>query len=248
MKRTYRFSLSLSAVTLLCVAAAGCMSPPIVWRHDAGERRFTATGNPLLILPLDDRRELRNEDFSLLNYVPLVPWTTETDHAFDLILEREGTKRHSTLRPFMWFNAAGDLHHAAAMQLGRGRCFGPVFQSREESGPWPGEKSREHTLKFRLNKLTLTHFHLRYGLGPLAFASFTLGAPQRRVRLDIAFGLEVRDARGKLVYEATVDSTKVFYDGWYYGLDAEQRSLNEISFVLAEALDALQENCSPGER
>jgi len=238
----------LLALTAWALAAGGCMHPPVRWRHDVGERRFAPTGDPLLVLPVDDRRELRNEDPSLLNYLPLVPWTVETDRAFERVLRRPGTRRHSAPHPDMKFDAFHDLREAAAQQLGYARRFGPVFRSRDETGRWPGTKQRLHTLRLRLDKLAFRQAHLRYGLGPVAFAAFALGAPQRRIELHAAFGVELRRADGSLRWQAEVDETRVFYDGWYYPIQAEQQALTEISLVLAEALDRMQEACEPGAK
>jgi hypothetical protein len=232
---------ALPVLALLGALCAGCMAPPVVWRHDTGDRRFAPSGSPLLVLPIADGRTMENEDASLLNLVPLVLWTTNTEHAFDRILLREGTRRHSVPNNAMYFNALRDLHEAIAVQLGVGRRFGPVFRNTGQSGPWPGAKNKQLTVRMDLKALSLTHTHLRYGLGPLASVAFALGAPRRHVRLNVLFDLELKDAGGQRLHLETVNATKTFYDGWYSGLDAEQRALTETSYVLSEALDRLQE-------
>lgn len=236
------------ALLVIATACAGCMAPPVVWRHYPGERQFASTGTSLVVLPVEDRRTLHNDGPSLLNYAPLILWTTQTDQAFDLILHRPGSKRGSIANPSVMFVAARDLHEAAAQQLGRGKYFGPVFRSRDESGPWPGADERQHTLLLRLNKLTLKQVHLRYGLGPVAFALFMFGAPERHVRLVIDWRLELRDAEGLLTYESDLTTNRVFYDGWYFSSDAEQRALDELSLILAEELDELQESCASNDQ
>jgi len=237
-----------AALLLIVTACAGCMAPPVSWRHYPGEKQFTATGDSLVVLPVEDRRELHNDGPSLLNYVPLMLWTTQTDSMFDLILRQPGTRRGSIANPSLMFVAGRDLHEAMAQELGRGRCFGPVFRSHEESGPWPGADERQHTLLLRLNTLALKQVHLRYGLGPAAFALFMFGAPERHVRLVIDWRLELRDAEGRLTYESDLATSRVFYDGWYFSTDAEQRALDALSLILAEELDVLQEACAPNDQ
>jgi len=245
MKR-FRFS-ALSLAVVLAASAAGCMTPPVVWRHDAKSKSFGSSGRALLIEPVDDRREPYNEEGSWLNLVPLVLWTTETDHLFEWDLLRNGTRRHSVRNSKITFEAASDLQRAMVRQLAASRAFGPIFLSAEESGPWKEKKPRQWSLKTNLNQLTIRHAHIRYGLGPFAFLAFMFGAPQRRVSLAIDFHLVLRDADGNLRHESRAQTTEYCYDGWYHSLDAEQRLLNDLSFILGDEMDMLQEKCCSGK-
>jgi len=216
------------------------MTPPVVWRHDPGHRQFPSSGRALLVLPVEDLRRAENREPSWLNLVPLVMWTTETDRLFEWNLMRNGTRLRSAPDPTLRFDAAADIHRAVARQLGGTRLFGPVFLSREESGPWK-DANAPWTLRTVLETLTLRQRHLRYGLGPLAPAAFLLGAPRRRVTLEIDCRFVLTDPEGRTRAEETIEASPAFTDGWYYSLDAEQRALDDLSVLLAETLDRMQE-------
>ena len=233
------------AAMMAGASLVGCMTPPVAWYHDARSKAYGGGERALLIRPVADRREASNEEASWLNYVPLVLWTTETDQVFELSLLRNGSRRNSVPNTAIRFGAA-DLQRAMARQLSAGGGFGPIFLSEAESGPWQGRERQQWSLAMTLNRLTMESAHLRYGLGPFAFLACMFGAPQRRANLAIDFAVVVRDAEGKLRYEDRVESVEYCYDGWYYGLDAEQRLLNRLSFLLGDEMDALQEKCCAG--
>lgn len=236
---------SKSALLLsMLVLLSACMSPPVAWLHDPGSLRFDYSGYSLLVPAIEDKRELNNQDPSMLRYLPLVLWSTETDKVVDLTLMNNGTKRLSEPNTAMRFHATYDLHHDAAAQMALAGFFGPVFKSATESGPWPEGKEKQYTLMMRLDELTFTTKHLRYALGPLAFVAWGLGAPERRLELDFALDLELIDPQGKTQDLNKVRYSDFFYDGWYYNLDAEQRALTVISLLLGESLDQLQQSCA----
>jgi hypothetical protein len=234
------FRFSVPAVLLCLLLTAGCMTPPVVWRHDPGKRRFPPSGRALLVLPMKDMRPAQNEEPSWLNLVPLVLWTTETDQIFERELMRNGTRRRSAPSVALRFDAASDLQRAAARQIGGAGLFGPVFLSREECGPWK-DAPPPLVLETELKTLALRQRHLRYGLGPLAPAAFLLGAPRRRVALEVDCRLFLADPDGERFADERLVASLYFTDGWYHSLDAEQRALDELSLRLAERLDDIQE-------
>ncbi len=239
MQTHFRFALLL----LMLLILPACMSPPVAWLHDPGTLRFDQhSGYSLLVQPIEDKRQLSNQDPSLLRYLPLVLWTTEIDQAIDLTLKHDGTKRFSEPNPAMRFSATHDLHHDTAAQLGLAGLFGPVFKSTIESGPWSEGKEKQYTLQMRLNTMTFTRKHLRYALGPFAFIAWGLGAPEESIKLDFALNLELIDPQGKTQYQDNIHNSELFYDGWYYNLDAEQRALTAVSLQLGESLDQMQTN------
>lgn len=237
--RLIRFKFFLFATALLCVA--GCMTPPVAWRYDPRSNEFASTGEALLVLPVDDRRQLQNEEKSWLNYVPFILWTTQTEQVFERSLLRNGTLRQSGAAEGIGFDAARDLQRAAAQQLGRGRKFGPVFMSKSDSGPWQGKPPVQWTLQIRLDKLLFRQTHLLYGMGPLAFVAYALGAPERNLLIGSNYSLLLYNPDGKLQKDVHVQEECSFYDGWYYSLDAEQRALDELSIMFGDKLEELQE-------
>ena len=118
------------------------------------------------------------------------------------------------------------------------------FRRPNRAGPWQGKAPRQYTLQLQLNELALRKTHLRYGLGPVAFLPFAFGAPSRKVSLALDWRMELRDPEGRVVYERARQFARPFYDGWYYRRDAEQRALDEISFVLGDELDRLLAECA----
>lgn len=241
------FYLKNICLASIIIITSGCMSPPVRWHYKTSSDNYQPLGGSLLIQPIEDKRELKNESKSLLGNVPLVLWTTEHRSAFDLILSREGTKYQSVPAGGLRFVATEDLKQSIAQELGHGRVFSPVFSSKNESGPWAAA-GKEYTLQLTINELSLTNTHYSYGLGPLSFAANLFGAPQKCVTLAINWDISVYNEKSQSVYKDTVSSKRSFTDGWYYSLDAEQRALDEISFSLYESLIKLQKNITNNQK
>lgn len=233
-----------SARVLIFIAAAltlgGCMTPPVRWHHDPGERIFEPSGRSLLVAPIMDERALINEPAPWWRWLPLVPWAMETDAAFDLALAHSGSRRGSVPNPEFRFDAADDLHWAALRQIGTGGLFSPVFKSVQDVGEWPERGDSLCTLRIRVEALTLSRRHWRYGLGPLAPAAFALGAPRTSFELLSAMEFTIDDPAGQAIASERLDAVIIATDGWYYSSDARQRVLDELSFRFGEALDRLQ--------
>lgn len=230
---------------LAIICATGCMKPPVLWRHDPGQRRWPPSGQSLLVEPVEDLRVPHNEKPSLLRWIPLVPYTHQTQQMFERELAQDGTRRGSKGRADLIFAAASDLHWAIHDQLSRGRLFGPVFISADQIGPWEGQPAPDpYRLVPRLERLTLIHRHLRYGLGPAAPLAYALGAPRRRVEVVLDLDLKLLDSDGEMLQTETIEDRRLFYDGWYQQLESEQRVLDWVSLRLGETLDRLQEQAA----
>lgn len=243
MRNLFRFSLAATAWAI-GLSAAGCMSPPVVWCAAPGSAGFAPSGKALILLPVEDLRRAHNENPSWLGLVPLVIWTTETDDLFEWVLVRSGSRRRMVGSAEIAFDAEKDLQRAMRRQLGRGKLFGPVFISRAQSGPQDGKHAPPWALKTTLRSLTLRREHLHYGLGPLAFVAYLCGAPTKKVAMAMDLQMALSDGSGKLRYEHRLAGEQVFYDGWYWSLDGEQRALDWVAFDLGDAIDAMQQDVS----
>lgn len=218
----------------------GCMTPPVLWRHDPGDHTWEPSGYSLVVERLRDRRDPLNEQPSPLRWVPLVLYTNEIDRMFDHQLRQPGTTHGSRPVPNLRFDASGDLQRAIDQQLGRAGLFAPVLMTEFEDEHWTDGEKRRFTLRPTLQQLSLTTTHLRYGLGPVAPVAFALGAPSRRLGLEMSLSLEVAGPDGRLRWNKTIERRKAFLDGWFFDLAAEQRVLDFISLSVAQALDELQ--------
>jgi hypothetical protein len=216
------------------------MTPPVIWRHDPPVTSLPPSGQPLLVLALQDEREPRNSDPSLLGLLPLVPWTVETNRLFERELYRNGTRRYSEPSASIGFDAPRDLQQAIAGQFGRTGLFGPVFTSADQSGPWHGQPPRNWRLRATLHTMAIRRWHLRYGLGPAAFVAFLMGAPTRKVALKTDLELKLEDPDGQVRLTRRIRTCPSLWDGYYFSLDAEQRALNELSVELGAELDEMQ--------
>ncbi len=228
--------VSCFAVLLMTV---GCMKPPINWRYDAGWKSEGVPSRVALVLPVEDARPVENEDASLIRYLPLVLWTTETDQVFDLVLLENGSRFGSVPAQEIGFNLPTDLQEAARRQLAASGKYGPVFVTRSEVGSWKKEERPLWTLNTRVEELGLERRHMRYGLGPLAFIAHALGAPTERIQLvgRISFDLKSEQSSGGVAEQLLIDEKR--YAGWYRPLDAEQRLLDHLGIKFRQTLENL---------
>ena len=246
MKKRVRPVVFLVMVGLVTGVCAGCVSPPAIWRPAPGGAQFKPSGEALTIMPVEDRRNPRNENPSWLAIVPLVPWTTETDEMFEWVLPHPGSREGRMLSAEMLFDAELNLQHAMRRRLSRGKLFGPVFLSRGGNAPARGGKGSPWVLRTTLEKLTLKRVRLRYGLGPLAFAAYTFGAPTMKLWIEMKMQLTLSDPNGEVKYKGRIDKAKAIYDGWYWSRPGEQRALDAVASWLGEAVDAMEKNVSAG--
>jgi len=244
MEKRVRSAVCLVIVGLVTSVSAGCMSPPAIWRPPADGARFKPSGNALVVMPVEDRRNPINEDPSWLAIVPLVPWTTETDEMFEWVLPHPGSREGRMLSAEMLFDAEMNLRHAIRRRLSRGKLFEPVLLSDDGGRTAPGGKRAFWTLRTTLDRLTLKRVRLRYGLGPLAFVAYAFGAPEKKLWIEMKMRLTLSDPNGEVKYKGRIDKAKAIYDGWYWSPPGEQRALDAVAAWLGEAIDAMQRDVS----
>jgi len=244
MKKRVRSAIFLVIVGLVTSVLAGCMSPPAIWREAPGGAQFRPSGNALAVMPMEDRRNPRNEDPSWLAIVPLVLWTTETDQMFEWVIPHPGLREGRMQSAEMVFNAELNLQRAMERRLSRGKLFGPVLLVGTGGEATRGGKRSLWVLRTTLDKLTLKRVRLRYGLGPLAFVAYTFGAPEKKLWIEMKMRLALSDATGEARYQGHVDEAKAIYDGWYWSRPGEQRALDTVASWLGKAVDAMQRDVS----
>lgn len=239
-----KFPSALIAPALTALCLAGCMRPPAVWCAAAGSARFAPCGEALAVRPLKDLRPAQNENPSWLGIVPLVLWTTETDHLFEWVLSQPGSRARMMGNAQIAFDAENDLPRAMQRQLERGGLFAPVFTTRTSSVRETGGQAAPWRLQVTLHRLALRRVRLHYGLGPLAFVAYALCAPVKQVGLELDLHLALCDGSGQLRYERRIVETAACHDGWYRSHAGEQRVLDWLAFKLSEALDAMMQEAS----